>query len=771
MKSFRRVLAIALAMALLLSCAVAGLVLPASAETDTFKLAADEYYMAPSLSSSITVYGAVSALTPEGEDYTEELTWTSNNPDVVGISTSYAGVFYSKIGVEGSAVVTATNAAGEAHSCTVYVTFDGERLGGGDFESAASGVNMWTSKLIKDGAASIVEEENGNHVLHCPASMGIKYLVPVPIDRSKTYLLTFDYRGTVSKTQAGYLAATKTSNLDITVGTTTWKHFSLIFTSKSSGSREQMLGFRNNGTNGYLELDNISLIELGTAESIALNTAEAALNIGDELALTATPSPEGATMNRPVWSTDNDAVATVDKNGNVTAVGAGTATITATSHELTATCTVTVTDPNARPTTPTDPDALILNGDFEADAGIGWQNSAYIQEGVGKDGSWGIGFDYTHDGVGNKTLSVSYDDSTMKKLKPNTKYELSFDYRSTGAGFAQVYNYIDFSIDWKKAESVDLPDSKDWRSYSFTFTTKDTLPTSWSKLTFMFRYVMYGNASGTGTGSAAFDNIVLTEIPPITVVPSEELENGEITVDEAAEGVQQGDVVTVTVTPKEGYLMIPGSLRYTNKAGETVRVLNKDFEEDATFGQGDGNTFKMIMPDEKVTLTADFVSLEEQNFAGNTIGTACRYVWNDDELGYDGIRFLTRVNLANKFDTEAEELVVTYGGKEYTVLELGSLLKREENATALTYDNAVANEAATGANRMWISRAYTKDSGAFKLVDYTEGYIDFTSVMVTSHTERVYTARGYIRMQDAEGAVVTLEYDEISNSIESAMGL
>ncbi len=596
MKSFRRVLAMILAAALLLCCAVTGLVLPASAEGDTFKLGADEYYIAPSLSSSLTVYGAVSALTLDGKPYEEELTWTSDNTDAVGISATYPGVFYSKIGVSGTAVVTATNAAGESHSCTVHVVFDGERMAGGDFETPASNIKLWTSKLIKDGAATIIEED-GNHVLHLPAGTGIKYLYNIAIDRSKNYLLTFDYKCDAEKTQAGYLAATKTTNFDVRESSG-WERYSYAFTSKSSGSRESMLGFRNNATEGSLYLDNFSLIEVGTAESIALNTTEATLEIGDALELNVVPTPADATFNRAQWTTDNAAVATVDKNGKVTAVGAGTATITATSYKLTATCTVTV------------------------------------------------------------------------------------------------------------------------------------------------------NEAG------------------ISVTPDEELENGEITFDEAAEDVQQGDVVTVTVTPEEGYLMVPGSLRYVNKAGETVRVLNKDFEGEATFGQGDGNTFKMVMPDEKVTLTADFVSVDEQNFAANTIGTACRYTLNEqDEKEYDGIRFLTRLNLANKFDTEGEKFTVTYGGTEYTVLELGSLLKRTENDTALTYDNAVANEQTTGASRMWVSRAYSNASGAFKLVDYTESYIDFTSVMVTSHIDRSYTARGYIRMQAADETIVTLEFDELTNSI------
>ena len=633
MKTFRRVLAIALAMVMLISCAIAGLVLPVAADTgDTFMFAQDEYYMAPTDTSGYIMYGHVPVLNMDGTPYTETLTWASSNTGLLNVNT--AGRFYTSDaaanrGKEGKAIITATNAAGESHSVTVHVTWDGEGVALGDFEhSSVSSLARWTKIIGQSGISVVLEEGTNNHVMAIPSGVDTKYYTNLSLENGTKYKLSFDAKGdtgeirgfwTSSKATTVY-ASSKTSynkNGDqwLYPSSSKWTHYEFyIQTAASSAAttatsqRSYLFAFKNmpassNTKKGTLYIDNVSFSQVGTAESISLSTDALSLEIGDTAEVSVSASPENATYQRVEWLTSDSEVATVDKNGKITAVAPGTATITAKSTRLTDTVTVTVYE---------------------------------------------------------EMLAAVPDPSLQEAVV-----------EIVGGDFGEV---------------------------------------------------------------------------------------------------QPDDEVTVTVTPKEGYLMIPGSLRYTNKAGQTVKVLNKDLSGELGFGEGDGNTFKMVMPNEKVTLTADFISLEEQNFAANTIGTACRYTLDDEgEKVYDGIRFLTRMNLANKFDAEANELVVTYGGKEYTVLELGSLLKREENVTALTYENAVANQSTGGANRMWISRAYTKDSGVFKLVDYTESYIDFTSVMLTSHFDRFYTARGYIRMEDAEGNEETVEYDEITNSISTVV--
>ena len=79
--------------------------------------------------------------------------------------------------------------------------------------------------------------------------------------------------------------------------------------------------------------------------SISLNKTEAELIVGENLQLTPNVLPANATNKSVTWSSTNEAVAVVDGNGLVTAVGSGTCQVKATAADgsgQTATCLVTV---------------------------------------------------------------------------------------------------------------------------------------------------------------------------------------------------------------------------------------------------------------------------------------------------------------------------------------------------------------------------------------------------------------------------------------------
>ena len=66
-------------------------------------------------------------------------------------------------------------------------------------------------------------------------------------------------------------------------------------------------------------------------EDITLDKTEGVLTVGNTVTVTATVTPDTATNTSVTWTSSDEAIATVDSEGKITAVAPGTATITATS--------------------------------------------------------------------------------------------------------------------------------------------------------------------------------------------------------------------------------------------------------------------------------------------------------------------------------------------------------------------------------------------------------------------------------------------------------
>lgn len=89
-------------------------------------------------------------------------------------------------------------------------------------------------------------------------------------------------------------------------------------------------------------------------EQITLNKTEGVLTVGNSVTVTATVTPDNATNTTINWTSSDEKVATVDSNGQVTAVAAGNATITATSEsdgDVSADYALTVNKAAAKPAT------------------------------------------------------------------------------------------------------------------------------------------------------------------------------------------------------------------------------------------------------------------------------------------------------------------------------------------------------------------------------------------------------------------------------------
>ncbi len=98
-------------------------------------------------------------------------------------------------------------------------------------------------------------------------------------------------------------------------------------------------------------------------EGIALNMQEVTLKIGETTTLEASITPDNATNKNVTWSSEDSDIASVDKDGEVTAKGEGKTTITVTTADgqKTATCEVTVIeeqDPDPEP----DPEEIAVEG-------------------------------------------------------------------------------------------------------------------------------------------------------------------------------------------------------------------------------------------------------------------------------------------------------------------------------------------------------------------------------------------------------------------------
>ena len=113
------------------------------------------------------------------------------------------------------------------------------------------------------------------------------------------------------------------------------------------------------------------------ASSVTLSKTALTLEAGKTGKLSATVLPTTATDKSVTWSSNNEAVATVNANGTVTAHKAGTADITArTANGKSASCTVTVTGGTTDPD-PGQPEAVVSADVALRNAGLANRNPSF----------------------------------------------------------------------------------------------------------------------------------------------------------------------------------------------------------------------------------------------------------------------------------------------------------------------------------------------------------------------------------------------------------
>lgn len=157
---------------------------------------------------------------------------------------------------------------------------------------------------------------------------------------SKTISMEFETPVTLSMDQAKVFWL-------IVPAITLSKGFTLTVTDANGGTFQKV-------TSSSLKLERKKFYKLSStveissypAASVSLDKKELSLNVNDEVSLNATVLPDNATDKSVTWTSSDNAVATVDANGKVTAVAKGTATITVKTNDggFEDTCEVTVSD-------------------------------------------------------------------------------------------------------------------------------------------------------------------------------------------------------------------------------------------------------------------------------------------------------------------------------------------------------------------------------------------------------------------------------------------
>ena len=94
----------------------------------------------------------------------------------------------------------------------------------------------------------------------------------------------------------------------------------------------------------FVGLQSCNSMEEVAVQSIAVSPEEKTVPVGESVQLSVVFTPENATNQKVVWTTDDEAVATVDENGVVTAVAMGETMISALASGFRAQCRVTVPD-------------------------------------------------------------------------------------------------------------------------------------------------------------------------------------------------------------------------------------------------------------------------------------------------------------------------------------------------------------------------------------------------------------------------------------------
>lgn len=249
-----------------------------------------------------------------------------------------------------------------------------------------------------------------------------------------------------------------------------------------------------------------STLKLGTA---AGNKGD--FTVSEQLTVVTTPENSRYDTTGATWVSSNPAAASVDENGLVTAHAAGSATITYTAGSLTASCVVTVADDGER----------LPSGSFEStyfDTAKLWKNlrgAATVVDDPADETNRVLKL--TDDEVNNNVLWM-----TDLPVRAGKTYRLTFRVKGDGTTSSQTLKlyfqspHVTTNTGWKTVSGL----TADWKEVSYLFSvgaSEDTLS----------RNYIFGFDTAVGSKSLYLDDISLTELPEatgISIVPDGDIE-------------------------------------------------------------------------------------------------------------------------------------------------------------------------------------------------------------------------------------------------------
>ena len=351
-------------------------------------------------------------------------------------------------------------------------------------------------------------------------------------------------------------------------------------------------------------------------EGIALNMQEVTLKIGETTTLEASITPDNATNKNVTWSSEDSDIASVDKDGEVTAKGEGKTTITVTTADgqKTATCEVTVIeeqDPDPEP----DPEEIAVEG-----ISLNIQNiTLKIGETTTLEAS------ITPDNATNKNVIWSSEDSDIASVDEDGKVtakEVGKTTITVTTEDGQKTATCEVTVK-EKQEPEPEPDPEpepEVIPVENVVLNQDNVTLNIGETSTLQATITPDNATNkTVTWTSEDENIASVDDGIVTAIGS-----GETTITVTTEDGEKTATCKITVMEEEEELISMISYDYTELTNQNVTATITFNRDDVTITNNNGNN-KYVF-EENGTFIFEYVDSE-----GNVSQNIARVTWIDKE--------------------------------------------------------------------------------------------------------------------------------------------